>query len=141
MPEQTFVGREKELFLLRQFLDRADRGEVQFAFLAGEVGAGKTTLVNEFVRRIQDADPTLIAAIGECNAQTGAGDPYLPFRQVLSALTGEPGEAAATKTVSSTNSARLKETRRDVARLMTELRAREIAAAEALEASETSDDA
>jgi large subunit ribosomal protein L29 len=38
------------------------------------------------------------------------------------------------------NSARLKETRRDVARLMTELRAREIAAAEALEASETSDD-
>lgn len=38
------------------------------------------------------------------------------------------------------NAARLKETRRDVARLMTELRAREISAAEALEASEDEDD-
>ena len=38
------------------------------------------------------------------------------------------------------NSTRLRETRRDVARLMTELRAREISAHEALEASEDEND-
>jgi len=27
--------------------------------------------------------------VGECNAQTGIGDPYLPFREVLGLLTGD----------------------------------------------------
>jgi tetratricopeptide (TPR) repeat protein len=61
------------------------------------------------VRRAQEANSDLIAAVGECNAQTGAGDPYLPFRQVLTVLTGAEDPKATTGKVNATNAARLKE--------------------------------
>jgi predicted ATPase len=59
------------------------------AFVTGEVGSGKTSLVHEFVRRIQQAHPDLVVASGNCNAHTGLGDPYLPFREVFAQLTGD----------------------------------------------------
>jgi predicted ATPase len=89
MSNSVFVGREVELGQLKAFLDRAAQGEVQVVFIAGEAGAGKSSLVGEFVRRAEESDPKLISALGECNAQTGVADPYLPFRQVLTSLTTE----------------------------------------------------
>ena len=83
MLQNTFIGREAQLHLLEDFLKKAAGGQLQVAFIAGEAGIGKTCLVEEFIRSRTEADPTLISALGECNAQTGAGDPYLPFRQVL----------------------------------------------------------
>ena len=109
MSDQPFVGREKELGQIGQFLDLANAGHVQVVFVSGEAGAGKSALVNEFVRRVQASDEKLIAAIGECNAQTGMGDPYLPFRQVLTSLTAEQNEKQTANTVSPTNATRLKE--------------------------------
>jgi predicted ATPase len=86
MSDYTFVGRETELRQLQQFLDQANAGHVQVVFVAGEAGAGKSALVNEFVRRVQNSDEKLIAAIGECNAQTGMGD--LSPRQINRCLPG-----------------------------------------------------
>jgi len=105
----SFVGRERELSELEGFLDRAMAGAAQVVFIAGEAGSGKSTLVDEFVRRAEEANPDLIAAVGECNAQTGAGDPYLPFRQVLTVLTGAGDPKGTASKVSATNAARLKE--------------------------------
>ncbi len=52
----------------------------------------------------------LIAAIGECNAHTGAGDPYLPFRQMLTSLTTDPEEKkSAAEIDTAKRTARLKE--------------------------------
>ena len=109
MMTNIFVGRERELSELERFLDRAVEGHTQVVFVAGEAGSGKSTLVDEFVRRAQEANSDLIAAVGECNAQTGAGDPYLPFRQVLTVLTGADDPKGTTGTVNATNAARLKE--------------------------------
>ena len=89
MPEQVFVARERELTQLNTFLDSALAGQGQVCFVTGEAGAGKTALVTEFARRAQAAHNELLVAIGMCNAQTGAGDPYLPFRDVLGLLTGD----------------------------------------------------
>jgi tetratricopeptide (TPR) repeat protein len=36
-----------------------------------------------------EAHPALLAASGNCNAYSGIGDPYLPFREVLGMLTGD----------------------------------------------------
>ncbi|NIP17123.1 MAG: AAA family ATPase, partial [Xanthomonadales bacterium] len=55
----------------------------------GEAGSGKTALVQEFTRRAQEAHADLIVASGNCNAYTGIGDPYLPFREILELLTGD----------------------------------------------------
>ncbi|HEX9075889.1 MAG TPA: AAA family ATPase, partial [Anaerolineae bacterium] len=109
MAGDIFVGREPELKALEQFLGKAAAAKTQVVFVAGEAGAGKSALVTEFVRRSEEADPKVIAAIGECNAQTGAGDAYLPFRQVLTVLSGAQDEKETSKTIDATNAARLKE--------------------------------
>lgn len=100
MPEQVFVARERELSQLQAFLDRTLTGQGQassrgsargICFVTGEAGAGKpvlslvevTALVTEFARRAQTQHDDLLVAAGRGDAQTGAGDPYLPFRYWL----------------------------------------------------------
>ena len=110
MQQNTFIGRKAQLHLLDDFLKKAAGGQLQVGFIAGEAGAGKSTLVEEFIRICEEADPTLIAALGECNAQTGSGDPYLPFRQVLTSLTTAPEEKkSAAEVAKQKNATRLKE--------------------------------
>jgi predicted ATPase/DNA-binding SARP family transcriptional activator len=84
-----FVAREDELAQLNQFLGLTLISQGQVVFVTGEAGSGKTSLVNEFTRRAQEIHTDLIVAIGNCNAYTGIGDPYLPFREVLELLTGD----------------------------------------------------
>lgn len=83
-----FVGRHQELKRLYSFLNESREGNMQICFVTGEAGAGKTTLINEFIRQSQEFDEKLIFVKGNCNAQTGISDPYLPFRQILGMLIG-----------------------------------------------------
>jgi ABC-type oligopeptide transport system substrate-binding subunit/DNA-binding SARP family transcriptional activator len=85
----VFVARERELSRLGTFLDLVLDGQGQVAFVTGEAGSGKTALLHEFARRAQDVSADLVVAIGNCSAHTGIGDPYLPFREVLSVLSGD----------------------------------------------------
>jgi DNA-binding SARP family transcriptional activator len=85
----VFVARGRELAQLEQSLDLALAGKGRVVFVTGEAGSGKTSLVREFTRRAQETHPDLIVAGGYCNAYTGAGDPYLPFRHILELLTGD----------------------------------------------------
>lgn len=82
------VAREEELAGLENFLRRALSGQGQVCFVSGEAGAGKTALVNEFVRRASQRAVGVLTAIGTCNFQSGVGDPYLPFRELLTSLAG-----------------------------------------------------
>jgi tetratricopeptide (TPR) repeat protein/predicted Ser/Thr protein kinase len=85
----VFVGRERELSQLDGFLEKTLTGQGQVVFVTGGAGRGKTALVNEFCRRTLEGHAKLIITTGNCNAQTGLGDPYLPFRDVFSMLTGD----------------------------------------------------
>jgi predicted ATPase len=89
LPAPIFVGRKQELERLDQSLQGALAGAGQVVLVTGEAGSGKTALINEFARRSQATHAELIVATGNCDAQTGAGDPYLPFREVLSLLTAD----------------------------------------------------
>jgi tetratricopeptide (TPR) repeat protein len=89
VPSPPFVGQERELAKLDGFLDRALAGQGQVAFVTGEAGSGKTVLIGEFTRRAMAAHSDLAVAAGRCNAQSGIGDPYLPFREILQLLTGD----------------------------------------------------
>jgi len=108
MSEPVFVARERELQRLQQFLDRALTGQGQVAFITGEAGSGKTALITEFTRRAQERYADLIVAFGDCNAQTGIGDPYLPFREILSLLTGDVEAPLAQGAITSENASRLR---------------------------------
>ena len=103
-----FVARERELAQVQTFLDRTLAGQGQVCFVIGEAGAGKTALVTEFARRAQDAHSDLLVAIGTCNAQTGIGDPYLPFREVLGLLTGDVEAKLTQDIITRENAGRLR---------------------------------
>ena len=95
-PPPRFVAREQELARLGSLLHRALAGRGGVALIAGEAGSGKTALLEEFARRAGLARGDLIALRGSCNAHGGAGDPYLPFRDLLRALAGDvEGKRAA----------------------------------------------
>ncbi len=83
------VARETELARLDDFLEQMIVGQGQVVFITGEAGAGKTTLVSEFIHQAQQNRAELLAVVGTCNAQTGRGDPYQPFREILNLLTGD----------------------------------------------------
>lgn len=90
-----FVAREDELEKLNNYLNEALKGSGRVVFVAGEAGQGKTSLLGAFSRQVQEAHPELITAGGNCNAYTGIGDPYLPFREMIHVIAGEPEVNAA----------------------------------------------
>jgi adenylate cyclase len=85
----VFVAREPQMARLDAFLEEALAGHGQVVFVTGGPGRGKTALLAEFGRRAMDAHSDLLVASGNCNAYSGVGDPYLPFRDILGLLTGE----------------------------------------------------
>jgi serine/threonine protein kinase/tetratricopeptide (TPR) repeat protein len=85
----VFVARERELAKLDQFLETMLSGKGQVIFVTGEAGSGKTALIQAFLKHAQKLLADLITAGGKCNAHTGIGDPYLPFREIMSLLTGD----------------------------------------------------
>ncbi|MCP4538324.1 MAG: AAA family ATPase [Chloroflexi bacterium] len=87
--KSVFVGRERELIRLDGFLDAVLARQGQVAFVVGDAGTGKTVLVNKFTRRAMEKHGDVVVAHGNCNAHTGIGDPYLPFREILQMLTGD----------------------------------------------------
>lgn len=87
-----FVARELELAHLNRCLAQMLTGEGSVVFVMGEAGQGKTTLIDVFVRHALQEDTTIVVANGHCNAFTGIGDPYLPFREILRLLTGHVTE-------------------------------------------------
>ncbi|MEN8113610.1 MAG: AAA family ATPase [Actinomycetota bacterium] len=83
-----FVGRERELEMLRGHLESTVTGHGRVVLIAGEAGSGKTMLASEFMRSVASESRVLVVH-GRCNAYGGLGDPYLPFREVLGELTGD----------------------------------------------------
>ena len=83
------VAREHEMERLTSHLDNALAGSGGIVFITGEAGDGKTMLAQAFIRHSQEQYADLVVATGNCNAYTGIGDPYLPFREILELLTGD----------------------------------------------------
>ncbi len=108
MAEQAFVARERELGQLQAHLQQALEGRGKVVLISGEAGSGKSALVHEFARRAQQACAELVVAVGSCNAQTGLGDPYLPFREVLRLLSGDVEADLADNVVNAENANRLR---------------------------------
>ena len=78
----TFIGRERELAVLYDLLERPGQ-EMRSAFVEGEAGMGKTSLVDEFIRRASENGMRVLR--GHCYQVDGAG-PYFPFIQILDQL-------------------------------------------------------
>src|SRR5260221_11582001 len=60
----TLVGRQKPLSELRDYQQRALRGERQIVFVSGEAGIGKSALVDEFQHQARES-PGIVIARGQ----------------------------------------------------------------------------
>jgi tetratricopeptide (TPR) repeat protein len=84
-----FVGRQQELALLDERLQRSLAGNGNIIFLAAEPGAGKTTLTSKFLADISARHPEILVIRAACSEQYGAGEPYQPFIEAFRHLTRE----------------------------------------------------
>ena len=76
------VGREAELAQLQHALGRARQGQRQTVFLSGEVGIGKTTLLETFLAQAVH-EPSAWLMHGQCIEQFGIDAAYLPILTAL----------------------------------------------------------
>jgi DNA-binding winged helix-turn-helix (wHTH) protein/tetratricopeptide (TPR) repeat protein len=79
------VGRESALARLRALLARVRGGERQVAFITGEAGIGKTSLVEVFLQEVI-SEPQVLVGRGQCLEQYGSGEAYLPVLEAISRL-------------------------------------------------------
>src|SRR5262249_14447020 len=69
------IGREAVCAHLHRWLAQAQRGVRQVGFITGEVGLGKTTVVDAFVAQVAH-EPGLWLVRGQCVEHYGAGEAY-----------------------------------------------------------------
>ena len=115
-----FVAREQELKHLNNFLELALTGQSQVAFITGGPGRGKTALMTAFARQALETYPDLLVIQGQCNAYTGVGDSYAPFREVLAMLTGDVETRWAAGAISTNHARRLWEAFPSIAEVLIE---------------------
>jgi DNA-binding winged helix-turn-helix (wHTH) protein/predicted ATPase len=86
----TLVGRDAALERLSTWLTVARGGQRQIAFVTGDAGIGKTSLVDAFLDRLRP-DDALWTATGQCVEHYGAGEAYLPVLEALGGVCRAPG--------------------------------------------------
>ena len=94
----AIIGREFEMSALWRHFERAQQGEPQMVFIAGDPGIGKTTLVTSFLKSLPRSDSAPGAPLvthGQCVDQYGATEPYLPLLEALDRLCRGPGGSHA----------------------------------------------
>jgi DNA-binding SARP family transcriptional activator len=106
-PRATFVARQRELAQLEAHLTAALDGRGRVAFVVGDAGSGKTALLTAFARQTMARHGSVVVAGGSCNVYRGAGDPYLPFREVLQLLAGDVEAKRAGGSISAEQARRL----------------------------------
>ncbi len=84
------VGRQPELEQLAHWYRQALAGDRQLVLISGEVGIGKTTLVDTFIRQCP-GDSSIRLGRGQCIEHYGEGEAYLPVLEALGQLGRAPG--------------------------------------------------
>ena len=101
------LARKQEMAQLTAFYDEMLCGQGKVVFVTGEAGRGKSSLVKAFAEQMQARRQDLLVLCSSCNAHSGIGDPYAPFSDILSILTGDSPSACESRLCSPLQSARL----------------------------------
>jgi len=77
--EISFVDRKKEFDILNDKLEKTKEGNLSTLFIEGEVGSGKTTLIKEFRKCLDQEEINFLWS----KAYFQTSDPYLPFKKAF----------------------------------------------------------
>jgi serine/threonine protein kinase/tetratricopeptide (TPR) repeat protein len=80
------VGRESELEKLFAEFGRATRGQGRLVVVSAEAGLGKTTLVETFLRQLEESGEPVRVGRGRCSERLAGSEAYLPVLEVLDSL-------------------------------------------------------
>jgi serine/threonine protein kinase len=84
--KRNTVGREKERAHIREAYDCAVAGRGSFLCVSGEVGIGKTTLIEDFLADVSATDQKPLIVRGRCSERLAGTEAYLPFLEALENL-------------------------------------------------------
>jgi len=87
------VGRQQDVAQLEGWFQRATQGTRQVVFVSGDVGIGKTTVVDLFLAHGAAGRAGRIGR-GQCAEHAGEGESYLPFFEALWQLGHGPARDA-----------------------------------------------
>jgi len=97
-PSGQLVGRTTAFDHLNQSLQMALQGRRQVVFITGEMGIGKTTVVEEFLRCAADI-PNLRLGHGQCVEGFGSKEAYYPMLEALGQLCSGSGGSTLLRTL------------------------------------------
>ncbi len=129
LPGSTIVGRNTQLSQLHNYLQRSLGSQRQVVFVTGETGIGKTTLVDEFVRRSAAGFPGIRVARGQCVEGYGSKEAYYPMLEALGQLCASSGGETVVQTLAAQAPSWLVQLPAHVRREQREMLQREIAGA------------
>ncbi len=85
-PPRVFVGRESQLEELERALDQCKNGcQPRFVLISGDVGVGKTALVEHFLNDATPPGSQILVGRGKCALETEQNG-LVPFAQILGTL-------------------------------------------------------
>ena len=83
---REIVGRDQELEGLRHEYERAQRGQGRLVVISAEAGMGKTTLVDTFIKQLDEQQEPVRVGRGRCSERLAASEAYLPILEALDSL-------------------------------------------------------
>ncbi|HEX5475462.1 MAG TPA: protein kinase [Vicinamibacterales bacterium] len=93
------VGRELELDGLLSDLDRAARGRGGVVVIAAEAGMGKTTIVEAFLRHLEEREDGVRVGRGRCSERLAGSEAYLPVIEALDSLRHDEQHGSLTRLI------------------------------------------
>ena len=83
---REIVGRDAELDALQHEYERAQRGQGRLVVISAEAGMGKTTLVEAFVKQLEEQQEGVRVGRGRCSERLAGSEAYLPILEALDSL-------------------------------------------------------
>ena len=85
-PAREIVGRDQELDALQQEFERSQRGHGRLVVVSAEAGMGKTTLVDTFLKQLEERQEPVRIGRGRCSERLAGSEAYLPILEALDSL-------------------------------------------------------
>lgn len=83
---RAVVGRDLEMDALLHEFERAERGKGRVVVLSAEAGLGKTTILDAFIKLLEDRGEVVRVGRGRCSERLAGAEAYLPVLEVLDSL-------------------------------------------------------
>ena len=83
---REIVGRDQELDALQHEFERAQRGKGRLVVISAEAGMGKTTLVDAFLKQLDEQQEPVRVGRGRCSERLAGTEAYLPVLEALDSL-------------------------------------------------------